>query len=147
MPLMLASSSRVSEITALTWDDLSPARPGAHVLRHGKGREERLTPLRRSPSPDCDNGSARTPPNPVASCSPRPRHPQEDKHRRRHRAGRIKIHAAAAAATCPSIAAKNVTRMSCGTARHHATVPPRQLPETANRNYSVTSNNTLTLAE
>lgn len=36
---------------------------------------------------------------------------------------------------------------SSGTARHHATVPLRQLPETANRNYSVTSNNTPTLAK
>src|SRR6185312_2499853 len=36
---------------------------------------------------------------------------------------------------------------SSGTARNHATNPKRQPPETANRNYPVTSNNTLTLAE
>ena len=45
MLLMLTGGPRVSEITALTWDDLSLARPGAHVLWHGKGRKERLTPL------------------------------------------------------------------------------------------------------
>ena len=46
MLLMLTSGPRVSEVTGLTWDDLSLTRPGAHVLWHGKGRKDRLTPLR-----------------------------------------------------------------------------------------------------
>ena len=45
MLLMLTSGPRVSEVTALTWGDILLARPGAHVLWHGKGRKERITPL------------------------------------------------------------------------------------------------------
>ena len=34
-----------SEITRLTWADVTLAKPGARVLWHGKGRKERLSPL------------------------------------------------------------------------------------------------------
>ena len=45
MLVMVTSGPRVSEVTALTWADISAARPGAHVLWHGKGRKERISLL------------------------------------------------------------------------------------------------------
>ena len=45
MLVMLTSGPRVSEVTALTWADISWPRPGAHVLWHGKGRKERISLL------------------------------------------------------------------------------------------------------
>ena len=47
MLLMLTSGPRVSEITRLTWADVTLDRPGARVLWHGKGRKERLSPLQQ----------------------------------------------------------------------------------------------------
>ena len=70
MLIMLTSGPRVSEITALTWGDVSLTRPGAHVLWHGKGRRNGSPRSRHPPSPDCGSGSARTPPPPAPSCSP-----------------------------------------------------------------------------
>ena len=70
MLLMLTGGPRVSEITALTWDDLSLARPGAHVLWHGKGRKERLTPLQAPAITGLRQWQRENPPSPAASCSP-----------------------------------------------------------------------------
>jgi len=47
MLLMLTSGPRVSEVTGLTWADVTLDRPGARVLWHGKGRKERLSPLQK----------------------------------------------------------------------------------------------------
>jgi integrase/recombinase XerD len=107
MLLMLTSGPRVSEITALTWDDLSLTRPGAHVLWHGKGRKDRLTPLRPAAITGLRQWQRENPPAPgrlVFTARGTTRKMSTDAV-----AERIKIHAAAAAATCPGIAAKHVT--------------------------------------
>ncbi len=107
MLVMVTSGPRVSEVTALTWADSSATRPGAHVLWHGKGRKERISPLdapttaalrlwqRENPAPASApvftvRGTARKmTPDAVAQ--------------------RLRVHAGAAAASCPSIATKNLT--------------------------------------
>jgi integrase/recombinase XerD len=107
MLLMLTSGPRVSEITALTWDDLSLARPGARVLWHGKGRKERITPLRAPAITglrqwQLENLSA--PGGFVFIARGTTRKMSTDAV-----AGRIKVHAATAAKVRPGMAAKNVT--------------------------------------
>ena len=105
--VMVTSGPRVSEVTALTWADISATRPGAHVVWHGKGRKERISPLdpataaalrlwqRENPGPASAlvftaRGTARKmTPDAVAQ--------------------RLQVHAATAAVRCPSIAAKNLT--------------------------------------
>jgi integrase len=107
MLLMLTGGPRVSEITALTWDDLSLARPGAHVLWHGKGRKERLTPLRAPAITGLRQWQRENPAEPggfVFTARGTAR-----KMSTNAVAERIKIHAATAAAARPGIAAKNVT--------------------------------------
>ena len=107
MLLMLTGGPRVSEITALTWDDLSLARPGAHVLWHGKGRKERLTPLQAPAITGLRQWQRENPAEPggfVFTARGTAR-----KMSTNAVAERIKIHAATAAAARPGIAAKNVT--------------------------------------
>jgi len=107
MLLMLTSGARVSEITALTWDDLSLTRPGAHVLWHGKGRKDRLTPLRPAAITGLRQWQRENPASPgafVFTARGTTRKMSTDAV-----AARIKIHAGEAAAACPGIAAKNVT--------------------------------------
>ena len=107
MLLMLTSGARVSEITALTWDDLSLTRPGAHVLWHGKGRKDRLTPLRPAAIAGLRQWQRENHPAPgrlVFTARGTTRKMSTDAV-----AERIEIHATAAAATCPGIAAKHVT--------------------------------------
>jgi integrase/recombinase XerD len=106
MLLMLTGGPRVSEITALTWDDLSLARPGAHVLWHGKGRKERL-PLQAPAITGLRQWQRENPAEPggfVFTARGTARKMSTDAV-----AERIKIHAATAAAARPGIAAKNVT--------------------------------------
>jgi len=107
MLVMVTSGPRVSEVTALTWADISATRPGAHVIWHGKGRKERISPLdapttaalrlwqRENPAPS----SA-----PVFTVRGTARKMTSDAV-----AQRLRVHAAAAAASCPSIATKNLT--------------------------------------
>ena len=107
MLLMLTSGPRVSEITALTWDDLSLTRPGAHVLWHGKGRKERVCPLRETAITGLRQWQRENPSTPsgfVFTARGTARKMSTDAV-----AGRIRTHAATAAATCPRIAAKNIT--------------------------------------
>lgn len=105
MLLMLTSGPRVSEVTALTWDDLSLARPGAHVLWHGKGRKERLTPLKAPAVTGLRQWQRENPVgNFVFTARGTARKMSTDAV-----AERIKIHAAAASAACPGIAAKTVS--------------------------------------
>ncbi len=100
MLVMVTSGPRVSEVTALTWADISAARPGAHVLWHGKGRKERISPLdaattaalrlwqRENPAP----ASA-----PVFTARGTARKMTPDAV-----AQRLRVHAAAAAVSCPT---------------------------------------------
>jgi len=107
MLLMLTSGPRVSEITALTWGDIFLARPGAHVLWHGKGRKERITPLQKPAITGLRQWQRENPAAPgafVFTARGTTRKMSTDAV-----AGRIKIHAREAAAACPGIAAKNVT--------------------------------------
>ena len=107
MLLMLTSGPRVSEITALTWDDLFLARPGAHVLWHGKGRKERLTPLKVPAVTGLRQWQRENPPVPgsfVFTARGTARKMSTDAV-----AERIKVHVAAASAACPGIAAKTVS--------------------------------------
>jgi integrase/recombinase XerD len=96
---------RVSELTGLCLRDVH-LRTGAHVTCHGKGRKDRITPLtpaitellrawlaERGGEPD-------HPLFPTRTGQPLSRDAVEH---------RIKIHSAAAAATCPSLTSKTVT--------------------------------------
>jgi len=107
MLLMLTSGPRVSEITRLTWADIILDRPGARVLWHGKGRKERLSPLQQPAVTGLRQWHRESPAGPggfVFTARGTAREMSTDAV-----AERIKIHAATAAATCPGIAAKNVT--------------------------------------
>jgi integrase len=107
MLLMLTSGPRVSEVTSLTWADVTLARPGASVLWHGKGRKERLSPLRQPAITGLRQWHRENPAAPgsfVFTARGTARKMSTDAV-----AERITIHAAAAAAACPGIAAKNVT--------------------------------------
>jgi len=104
---ILTSGPRVSEVTALTWDDLTMATPGAHVLRHGKGRKERLTPLKAPAVTGLRQWQRENPAAPssfVFTARGTARKMSTDAV-----AERIKIHAATASASCPGIAAKTVS--------------------------------------
>jgi len=107
MLLMLTSGPRVSEITALTWADITLGKPGARVLWHGKGRKERISPL-QAPAVTAlrlwQRENTAAPGAFVFTARGTPRKMSTDAV-----AERIRIHAAAAAAACPGIAAKNVT--------------------------------------
>jgi integrase/recombinase XerD len=107
MLLMLTSGPRVSEVTGLTWADVTLDRTGARVLWHGKGRKERLSPLQQPAITGLRQWRRENPAGPgsfVFTARGTTRKMSTDAV-----AERIKIHAASAAATCPGIAAKNVT--------------------------------------
>jgi integrase/recombinase XerD len=107
MLLMLTSGPRVSEVTGLTWADVTLDRPGARVLWHGKGRKERLSPLQKPAITGLRQWHRENPAGPgsfVFTARGTARKMSTDAV-----AERIKIHAASAAAACPGIAAKNVT--------------------------------------
>ena len=106
MLLMITSGPRVSEITALTWADITLERPGARVLWHGKGRKERISPLQAPAVTGLRLWQRENPAGPgafVFTARGTARKMSTDAV-----AERIKIHAATAAAACPGIAAKNV---------------------------------------
>jgi integrase/recombinase XerD len=105
--LMLTSGPRVSEITGLTWGDVSLDRPGARVLWHGKGRKERLSPLQQPAIAGLRQWRRENPGGPgsfVFTARGTARKMSSDAV-----AARIKIHAATAAAACPEIASKTVS--------------------------------------
>ena len=107
MLLMITSGPRVSEITALTWADIALGKPGARVLWHGKGRKERISPLQAPAITGLRLWQRENPAPPgafVFTARGTTRKMSTDAV-----AGRIKIHAATAAAACPGITAKNVT--------------------------------------
>lgn len=120
--LMVTTGIRVSELTALTRADVCTDRHNSHIAGHGKGRKDRLIPLdaataaavrvwltenpgSRAASLFTARGIARTMTSDAV-------------------AQRITLHAATAAVSCPSIAAKNVTphvmRHSCAMAMRAA---------------------------
>lgn len=109
--LALETGLRVSELTGLTCGAVALGT-GAHVRCHGKGRKERITPLRREARAVLrawldEHGGA-----PGAPLFPGPRggHLSRDAVRRL-----VERHVATAAALCPSLATK---RVSPHTLRH-----------------------------
>jgi len=105
--LMVTTGMRVSEVTSLVHADVSTDRRFASVSCTGKGRKQRVTPIDRptvaalkawlAENPggsDAALFTARGTGHPLSSDAV---------------AQRIGLHAAAAAATCPTLATKNVT--------------------------------------
>lgn len=107
MLVMITSGPRVSEITALTWADITLDKPGARVLWHGKGRKERINPL-QAPAVTALRHWQRENPAPPGNFV-FPARGTVRKISADAVAERIRVHATAAAASCPSISAKNVT--------------------------------------
>lgn len=109
--LALETGLRVSEITGLTCSAVQLG-PGTHVRCQGKGRKERITPLRRETRPllqawfDERHGAPGDPLFP----GPNGRTLSRDAVRRL-----VERHAATAGSSCPSLAAK---RVSPHTLRH-----------------------------
>ena len=111
--LALETGLRVSELTGLTCAAVALGT-GAHVRCHGKGRKERITPLRREARAvlrawlDERDGAAEDPLFPGPRGGPLSR----DAVRRL-----VERHVATAGAVCPSLASKDVTphtlRHSC----------------------------------
>lgn len=104
---MLTTGVRVGELIALTQHDLHLARP-AHLTVHGKGRKDRITPLNPSTATTLrrwseDKPSA-DPQSPVFTAQGNTEPISTDAI-----AARIRVHAAAAAITCPTLVAKNIT--------------------------------------
>jgi integrase/recombinase XerD len=105
---------RISELIALCIGDVHLGT-GAHVVCHGKGRKERVTPLTSATVKVLDDWlrEYHTPPNspifPSRSGAPLSRDAIEH---------RIAVHTAAAAIICPSLTKKKVT---AHTLRHYVT--------------------------
>ncbi len=104
--VMVTSGPRVSEVTALTWADISAGRP-AHVVWHGKGRKERISLLDAATTAALrlwQRENPRPVSAPVFTARGTTRKMTPDAV-----AQRLRVHAAAAAVSCPSIATKNLT--------------------------------------
>jgi len=122
--IALETGLRVSELTALTCNAVHLGT-GAHLRCHGKGRKERITPLRRQARMLLRawlTERASAPSDPLFP-GPTGRHLSRDAIRRI-----IDRHVATAAGSCPSIAKKKVTphtlRHSCAmTLRRHGVDP------------------------
>ncbi len=111
--LAVETGLRVSELTALTCDAVH-LNTGAHVRCHGKGRKERITPLRRQARTVLKTWLTEraAAPNDPLFPGPRGGHLSRDAVRRL-----VDRHIATAAASCPSLANKTVSphtlRHSC----------------------------------
>jgi integrase/recombinase XerD len=105
--LMVTTGVRVSELTSLTRADTCTDTRGAHIAVHGKGRKHRITPLEAITTAALRTWLAENPGPPTA-----PLFTARGTTRKMTTdavAQRITLHAAAAAATCPTIACKNLT--------------------------------------
>lgn len=105
--LMISTGLRVSEVTALVRADVSTDRRLACVSCTGKGRKQRVTPIDRPLAAALKAWLAENTGDPAAPLftAQGTSHPLSAD----AVAQRIRLHASAAAATCPSLAAKNVT--------------------------------------
>lgn len=103
---LITTGLRVGELLALTGQDLHLTRP-AHLRVHGKGRKDRITPLNPATAAILrrfTDQSLVNPHDPVFSPQGSTRPMSADAI-----AARLHHHAATAAATCPTLVAKNVT--------------------------------------
>lgn len=105
--VMVTTGLRVSKLTSLIRADACTDRHGAHVDCHGKGRKDRITPL-DAPTAKAlcvwANESTRSATDPLFIARGTRRRMTTDAV-----AQRIKLHTAAAAATCPTLAKRKVT--------------------------------------
>jgi integrase/recombinase XerD len=107
MLLMITTGVRVSELTSLTRADVHTDKPAAHIASHGKGRKDRITPLDATTT---QATRAWLTENPGASATPvLTARGTTRKMTTDAVAQRLKLHAATAARTCPTIATKNLT--------------------------------------
>lgn len=105
--LMITTGVRVSELTSLTRTDIYTETRGAHIAIHGKGRKHRITPLEATTTATLRTWLAENlgpPTTPLFTARGTTRRMSPDAV-----AQRITLHAAHAAATCPTIACKNPT--------------------------------------
>jgi site-specific recombinase XerD len=96
---------RISEICSLTRDDIHLGT-GPHVTCTGKGRRQRITPLTRATVSTMTTYLAERVTRPGTALFPGPQGRPLSRDALEHRLAR---HLAAAAATCPSLAAKHIT--------------------------------------
>jgi site-specific recombinase XerD len=105
--LMVTTGLRVSEVTSLVRADVSTDRPFMSVSCTGKGRKQRVTPIDKPTAAALKAWLSENPAGPSA--------PLFTARGTSHAlssdavAQRIGLHAATAAAACPTLAAKNVT--------------------------------------
>lgn len=107
MLTLITTGLRVSELTSLTWADLQLSRP-AHAVCHGKGRKDRITPLNPDTSRDllAWQKENRTPEHSQPVFTPQgTRRPMTVDAVEQ----RLRVHAATAARTCPTLVEKTLT--------------------------------------
>lgn len=103
--LAITTGLRVSELTALTRDDLHLGA-GAHVLCHGKGRNDRSTPVTAEAV-----ALLRTWTKEIPGGTNTPLFPTQTGHRmsRDAASARLNLHVRSATSACPSLLTKRVT--------------------------------------
>jgi integrase/recombinase XerD len=105
--LMVGTGLRVSEVTALVRADVCTEQPMACICCTGKGRKQRVTPIDRPTAAALKTWLTETP-----GAADTPLFTAQGTHHRLSTdavAQRIRRHATAAAARCPTLATKNVT--------------------------------------
>lgn len=107
MAVLIGTGLRVSELTGLTHQDLHLGKP-AHLLCHGKGRKDRITPLNQATADALNRWISHSPPHEPADPVFTPQGNQRPISRDAI-AARLTAHTATAAPSCPSLAAKRVT--------------------------------------
>jgi integrase/recombinase XerD len=107
MLLLITTGLRVSELTALTRQDIHPETP-AHLICHGKGRKDRLTPLNKQTAGALrqwiTHSHEHDPMSPLFTAQGGTTPISRDAI-----AARLRVHATTAVASCPSLATKNIT--------------------------------------
>jgi len=105
LELTIQTGLRISEICALTFDDIHLGT-GAHVACTGKGRRNRITPLTTTTVATMQSYLAErsTRPGTAVFCGPRGQHLSRDALEHR-----LATHLATATKACPSLAGKHVT--------------------------------------
>jgi integrase/recombinase XerD len=103
--LAIVTGLRVSELTALTRDDLQLGA-GPHVICNGKGRKQRITPLTAPVVTAMREWLKELPAGPGQILFPGPAGGQLSRDAVEHR---LTLHASTAAATCPSLNTKKIT--------------------------------------
>ncbi|TDW29791.1 tyrosine-type recombinase/integrase [Cryobacterium psychrophilum] len=105
--VFITTGLRVSELTGLTQQDLQLSKP-AHLLCHGKGRKDRITPLNKETTRALQEFGAGRPPalphDPLFTAQGSAKALGRDAI-----AARLRLYCAAAATTCPSLKSKTVT--------------------------------------